>query len=361
MYGDLGGPHPPGADERKAEVAGTEQTPARPGLPDRPHRGARHPRRRRRPQARRHGLGRPRRAHQRRPASTSSPPTSSRSAPPWSPYPLTKALHLKSAVTALPDGTVVGWEEVVDDPRRWDSFLGVPGGAGLARRAARRGDRADVVGGAPDARPVRGARAAGGAPWTSRSTRSSRAASPACRCACAADDPALARSGPADPARALVSASSRGGLWPKARTEEAGHADGRAVAGADAADGGARRRRRRPGLRRPRALVLRRVGRGPVGRSPHPRARRHRRPRPARRRGRGRRSADRRRLGPHAPRRRPGRHGVRRGRVRPAADVRRDRRRGPGRRTGAGPSRSWCPPDRWTTPAARSATSASGC
>src|SRR6476469_8667467 len=40
--------------------------------------------------------------------------------------PLTKALHLKSAVTALPDGTVVGWEEVVDDPTVWDSFLGVP-------------------------------------------------------------------------------------------------------------------------------------------------------------------------------------------------------------------------------------------
>jgi dimethylargininase len=40
--------------------------------------------------------------------------------------PLTKALHLKSAVTALPDGTVVGWEDVVDDPSVWDSFLAVP-------------------------------------------------------------------------------------------------------------------------------------------------------------------------------------------------------------------------------------------
>ncbi|WP_224276027.1 dimethylargininase [Nocardioides lacusdianchii] len=40
--------------------------------------------------------------------------------------PLTRALHLKSAVTALPDGTVVGWEEVVDDPDVWDSFLAVP-------------------------------------------------------------------------------------------------------------------------------------------------------------------------------------------------------------------------------------------
>jgi dimethylargininase len=40
--------------------------------------------------------------------------------------PLTKALHLKSAVTALPDGTVVGWDDVVDDPDVWTSYLAVP-------------------------------------------------------------------------------------------------------------------------------------------------------------------------------------------------------------------------------------------
>jgi dimethylargininase len=40
--------------------------------------------------------------------------------------PLSKALHLKSAVTALPDGTVVGFEEVVDDPTVWSPFLAVP-------------------------------------------------------------------------------------------------------------------------------------------------------------------------------------------------------------------------------------------
>jgi dimethylargininase len=41
--------------------------------------------------------------------------------------PLTKALHLKSAVTALPDGTIVGYEPVVDDPGVWgDRFLAVP-------------------------------------------------------------------------------------------------------------------------------------------------------------------------------------------------------------------------------------------
>jgi dimethylargininase len=40
--------------------------------------------------------------------------------------PLTKALHLKSAVTALPDGTVIGYEPVVDDPSMFDTFLAVP-------------------------------------------------------------------------------------------------------------------------------------------------------------------------------------------------------------------------------------------
>jgi dimethylargininase len=45
--------------------------------------------------------------------------------------PVTKVLHLKSAVTALPDGTVVGYEPLVDDPARFPEFLAVPeeGGA----------------------------------------------------------------------------------------------------------------------------------------------------------------------------------------------------------------------------------------
>jgi dimethylargininase len=42
------------------------------------------------------------------------------------PVPITKVLHLKSAVTALPDGTVVGYPALVDDPDTWDSFLAVP-------------------------------------------------------------------------------------------------------------------------------------------------------------------------------------------------------------------------------------------
>ncbi len=36
--------------------------------------------------------------------------------------PLTKALHLKSAVTALPDGTIIGYEPVVDDPSVFRCF-----------------------------------------------------------------------------------------------------------------------------------------------------------------------------------------------------------------------------------------------
>ena len=40
--------------------------------------------------------------------------------------PLTKVLHLKSAVTALPDGTVIGYLPLVDDPLIFDRFLAVP-------------------------------------------------------------------------------------------------------------------------------------------------------------------------------------------------------------------------------------------
>ena len=48
------------------------------------------------------------------------------------PVPVTRTLHLKSAVTALPDGTVIGWPPQVDDPRRFDAFLPVPEEAGSA-------------------------------------------------------------------------------------------------------------------------------------------------------------------------------------------------------------------------------------
>lgn len=42
------------------------------------------------------------------------------------PVPTTKVLHLKSAVTALPDGTVIGYPPLVDDPSVFERFLAVP-------------------------------------------------------------------------------------------------------------------------------------------------------------------------------------------------------------------------------------------
>ena len=46
------------------------------------------------------------------------------------PVPTTKVLHLKSAVTALPDGRVIGYPPLVDDPAAFDEFLPVPEEAG---------------------------------------------------------------------------------------------------------------------------------------------------------------------------------------------------------------------------------------
>ncbi len=40
--------------------------------------------------------------------------------------PLSKVLHLKSAVTALPDGTVIGYPPAIDDPAIFPRFLPVP-------------------------------------------------------------------------------------------------------------------------------------------------------------------------------------------------------------------------------------------
>ncbi|MDQ1550346.1 MAG: dimethylargininase [Microbacteriaceae bacterium] len=47
--------------------------------------------------------------------------------------PVTMALHLKSSVTALPDGTVIGFPAIVDEPALFDRFLAVPeiGGLGV--------------------------------------------------------------------------------------------------------------------------------------------------------------------------------------------------------------------------------------
>ncbi len=46
--------------------------------------------------------------------------------------PVTKVLHAKSGVTALPDGTVVGFAPLVDDPSLFPNFLGVPEEHGTA-------------------------------------------------------------------------------------------------------------------------------------------------------------------------------------------------------------------------------------
>ncbi|MET4781190.1 dimethylargininase [Glaciihabitans sp. UYNi722] len=46
--------------------------------------------------------------------------------------PVTKALHLKSAVTALPDGTVIGYEALVDTTSIFDRYLAVPEATGVA-------------------------------------------------------------------------------------------------------------------------------------------------------------------------------------------------------------------------------------
>ena len=44
--------------------------------------------------------------------------------------PVQKVPHLKSAVTALPDGTVIGYEPLVDDPAAFPTYLAVPEEAG---------------------------------------------------------------------------------------------------------------------------------------------------------------------------------------------------------------------------------------
>lgn len=73
--------------------------------------------------------------------------------------PVSRALHLKSAVTALPDGTVIGYAPLVDDPSLFPRFLSVPeegdrtwccSATGSccwrrARRAARMCSRASVL------------------------------------------------------------------------------------------------------------------------------------------------------------------------------------------------------------------------
>lgn len=46
--------------------------------------------------------------------------------------PVSRVLHLKSGATALPDGTVIGFEPLVDDPGVYPEFLAVPEPEGVA-------------------------------------------------------------------------------------------------------------------------------------------------------------------------------------------------------------------------------------
>jgi dimethylargininase len=45
---------------------------------------------------------------------------------------VTRALHLKTAITALPDGTIIGYPPLVDDPGLFDRFVPVPEAEGTA-------------------------------------------------------------------------------------------------------------------------------------------------------------------------------------------------------------------------------------
>ena len=95
----------PGAEARRAELETAEASGRARSASGRADRGARHARRRRRAHRRRHGLRRHRRAHEQRgrPASSAGLLGDDRRR-----GPVAGVLHLKTAVTALPDGTIVG-------------------------------------------------------------------------------------------------------------------------------------------------------------------------------------------------------------------------------------------------------------
>ncbi len=57
------------------------------------------------------------------------------------PVPVTKVLHLKSGVTALPDGTVIGFEPLVDAPETYPRMVRARGARHCRRRPRRRRGR----------------------------------------------------------------------------------------------------------------------------------------------------------------------------------------------------------------------------
>jgi len=73
------------------------------------------------------------------------------------PVPVTKVLHLKSAVTALPDGTVIGYPPLLDDPAVFPNFLPVPeeGGSHVVLLG---GDTVLMAAGAPETAALLAAR-----------------------------------------------------------------------------------------------------------------------------------------------------------------------------------------------------------
>lgn len=129
VYGDLAVVCRPGADERKPETAGTEATLAPLG-----YRIARvdYPGTLDGGDVLKHGgvvwvglSGRTNRAGVEQLAGLLEPQGVQVVA-----VPVSRVLHLKSAVSALPDGTVVGFDPLVDDPAVWPSLLRVPEEAG---------------------------------------------------------------------------------------------------------------------------------------------------------------------------------------------------------------------------------------
>ncbi len=85
VYGDLAVIGRPGAEERRHEIADGRSRGARSGISHRGDRSTGHPRRRRRVQTRRHGLGRHRRPHERRGPRAVDRLISNRSASTWWP------------------------------------------------------------------------------------------------------------------------------------------------------------------------------------------------------------------------------------------------------------------------------------
>ena len=88
---------------------------------------------------------------------------------------VSKVLHLKSAVTALPDGSVVGYEPLVDDPSVWPHFVPVPEESG-AHVVLLDGETVLMSTSAPRTQELFESRGLGWSPSTSPSSRSSRAA-----------------------------------------------------------------------------------------------------------------------------------------------------------------------------------------